>query len=36
MSQGKWEKIAERQFKQMPKSFQKDWAELCNIINKRH
>lgn len=35
MSKTKWEKIAERQFNEMPKNYQEDWTELCNIINKR-
>jgi hypothetical protein len=34
MAQRNWEKVAEEQFKSMPKSFQADWAELRELVTK--
>jgi hypothetical protein len=31
MRKGKWAKVADNQFINMPKSFQKDWEELRNV-----
>lgn len=28
-----WDKAAEKQFKDMPKNFQKDWKELRDIVH---
>lgn len=30
----KWDHIADKQFKNMPKSFQQEWEELREVVRK--
>ncbi len=30
----KWDKIADQQFRSMPKDFQEDWGDLRQLIDK--
>jgi hypothetical protein len=32
MAKVNWDKVAEQQFKSMPKSFQEDWGELRGVV----
>jgi hypothetical protein len=35
MGKKNWNKIADRQFSEMPQDFQEDWGELRAVVYKR-
>ena len=36
MTKTNWDEIADQQFKSMPKSFQDDWSELREAVQKNN
>lgn len=36
MAKQNWDSVADEQFKSMPKSWQSEWSDLREVVNKRH